>query len=170
MERRFWRNGQEPSEDDIEKRRRQYHAPYHRALEAQIARIKGRYGFAVLYDCHSIRSVIPHLFDGRLPDFNIGTNGGVSCAETIQGSVADDCREAGAYSNVFNGRFSGGWTTRHYGQPDRGVHAVQMELAQTLYMQESTPWTYEEEAAKSLRIVLKRILRNVEILASDGRI
>ena len=95
-------------------------------------------------DCHSIRSQVPRLFAGELPVFNIGTNGGASCAAELAQAVADACAAAGDYSYVVNGRFKGGWITRSYGRPAAGVHAVQMELAQRAYMAESPPWTYDE--------------------------
>ena len=105
-----------------------FHAPYHAALSAQIERVKALHGYAVLYDCHSIRSVIPWLFDGTLPDFNIGTDQGRTCAPAIESAVHEACLST-RRSTVLNGRFRGGWTTRHYGRPADGVHAIQMELA-----------------------------------------
>ena len=129
--------------DDVEKRRAAYHAPYHDALAAELQRVKAAHGFAVLYDCHSIRSDIPFLFDGRLPDFNVGTNEGTTCAPSIEAFVTGVCAKADGYTSVNNGRFKGGWTTRHYGRPGEGVHAIQMELAQSTYMLDAPPWTYD---------------------------
>lgn len=162
--------GQAPDTDEIECRRKTYHAPYHAALAAEIERVKARHGIAVLYDCHSIRSHVPYLFDGALPDFNIGTKTGETCAAAIQKTVADICAQAGGYSYVENGRFKGGWTTRHYGQPDKGVHAIQMELSQINYMQEFAPWNYIDSNAKALRAVLKRILQTLETRILKGDI
>ena len=96
------------------------------------------HGFAILYDCHSIRSHIPFLFDGTLPDFNIGTNIGATCAPEIETAVADICAAAPGYTSILNGRFKGGWTTRHYGRPSEGLHAIQMELAQSTYLAAET--------------------------------
>lgn len=150
--------GQEPGPEEVERRRATYHAPYHAALEAELDRVRALHGFAVLYDCHSIRSRIPYLFDGTLPDFNIGTNSGVTCAPEIETAVMQICAAASGYTTVLNGRFKGGWTTRHYGRPDEGVHAVQMELAQSTYMLEAPPWAYDAPRAGRLRVHLKAIL------------
>ena len=153
--------GQAPSADEIDDRRRRYHQPYHDALREQLERIHQRHGYAILYDCHSIRSLVPFLFDGRLPDFNIGTNDGASCSRAVEAVVVDGCEQAVDYSSVLNGRFRGGWTTRHYGDPERGFHAIQMELAQCNYMLEQDPWTYDPAAADKLRAILAAILQNL---------
>ncbi len=153
--------GQAPSADEIEHRRQRYHRPYHDALAEQLARIQQRHGYAILYDCHSIRSRIPFLFDGGLPDFNIGTNDGTSCAPSVESAIRGVCEQAGDYSWVANGRFKGGWTTRHYGDPERGCHAIQMELAQCNYMRESSPWNYDAARADKLRAILAAILQNL---------
>lgn len=153
--------GQEPDAAEIERRRATYHAPYHAALAAELARVKAIHGFAILYDCHSIRSQIPFLFDGTLPDFNIGTNNGETCDPAIERATYDICQAASGYTSILNGRFKGGWTTRHYGQPGQGVHAIQMELAQSTYMQESPDWPYDSAKARALRPHLKTILNTL---------
>ncbi len=130
----------EPDEAEIMQRLNLYHRPYHDALAAELARLKAAHGRVVLYDAHSIRSHVPRLFDDELPQFNIGTNGGATCAPQLETIVASICAASG-YSHVVNGRFKGGWTTRHYGDPENGVHAVQMELAQRGYMAEPTAIT-----------------------------
>ena len=115
------------------------------------------HGVAILYDCHSIRSVVPFLFEGRLPDFNIGTNGGLSCAAAIETATRKICAAASGYSHVVNGRFKGGWTTRHYGRPGQGVHAIQMELTQATHLAgEAPPFAYSPEKAGRLRVHLRR--------------
>ncbi|WP_424830169.1 N-formylglutamate deformylase [Ruegeria sp.] len=157
---------QPPSEAEIAERRAAFHAPYHAALEAELARVKAIHGFAVLYDCHSIRSHIPFLFDGVLPDFNIGTNLGTTCHARVEKTVVDICEAAEGYSTVLNGRFKGGWTTRQYGRPADGIHAIQMELAQSTYLSaETAPWTYETGKADRLRSHLKTILNSLAALA-----
>jgi len=153
--------GQAPSADEIEHRRQLYHRPYHDALAEQLARIRQRHGYAILYDCHSIRSRIPFLFDGSLPDFNIGTNDGKSCAPAVESALRGICQQASDYSWVSNGRFKGGWTTRHYGDPERGYHTIQMELAQCNYMCEGSPWNYDSARADKLRAILAAILQNL---------
>lgn len=151
--------GQTPSHDEIEQRRELYHRPYHDLLREQLDRIRQLHGYAILYDCHSIRSQIPYLFDGRLPDFNLGTYDGQSCDARVESAVREICESSGAYSAVVNGRFKGGWTTRRYGDPAHGIHAVQMELAQRCYMIEKSPWTWDQTAAGRLRVILAAILQ-----------
>lgn len=153
--------GQEPDAAEIVRRRDIYHAPYHAAIAAELARVKAINGFAILYDCHSIRGRIPFLFDGILPDFNIGTNEGTTCALAIESAVREICAGAEGYRSILNGRFKGGWTTRHYGRPDEGLHAIQMELAQSTYMVESHPWDYVPDRAENLRKHLKSILETL---------
>lgn len=156
-----------PTPDDIAARRAAYHAPYHAALAAEIARVRARHGVAVLYDCHSIRSHIPFLFPGTLPDFNIGTNSGASCAPAIEAATHEVAAATGR-PTVLNGRFKGGWTTRHYGQPGMGVHAIQMELAQSTHLAtESPPFAYDPAKADALRVTLGAILTKLAALAAE---
>ena len=130
-----------PDEAEITQRLHLYHRPYHEALAAELDRLKAAHGTVVLYDAHSIRSHVPRLFDGALPQFNIGTNGGATAAAELETIIANICAASGE-SHVVNGRFKGGWTTRHYGRPDDGVHAIQMELAQRGYMAEPAELTH----------------------------
>ena len=157
----IWRNA--PNEAETARRLALYHAPYHAALREELERVKAQHGFAVLYDCHSIRSEAPYLFDGTLPDLNIGTNSGASCSPAIERAVARACKEAEGFTSVLNGRFKGGWTTRHYGQPDMGVHAVQMEIAQSAYLEtEAPPFALSHEKSARLRAVLARVFAAIE--------
>jgi len=158
----IWRDGYEPDATETDRRRRAFHAPYHAALTTELARVKSIHGFALLYDCHSIRGDIPYLFDGRLPDFNIGTNNGETCDASIEAAVIARCAAAGGYTSVLNGRFKGGWTTRHYGHPAQGLHAIQMELAQATYCDEVAPFAYLPPRAGALRAHLKRILEDLQ--------
>ena len=164
--RRIWRDGAEPSRREIAARVARFHGPYHAALRAELYRVKAIHGVAVLYDCHSIRSLCPYLFVGRLPDFNVGTDNGASCAPAIERVATAAADAASGYSAVLNGRFRGGWTTRHYGRPADGVHAIQMELAQAAYLAtEAPPFAYDPVRAEGLRPHLKTILRGVETAA-----
>jgi len=157
-----------PSEEEIEARRQDWHAPYHAALEAELKRVRDLHGVAILYDCHSIRSHIPFLFEGTLPDFNIGTNLGTTCSARIEAAVQSLCQMAAGYSTVTNGRFKGGWTTRHYGRPAEGLHAIQMELAQSTYLtDEAAPWIYDTEKSAQLRGHLKTLLTTLADMAPD---
>ena len=131
--------GAAPDAAEISQRRARWFDPYHAALAAELARLRAVHPRVVLYDAHAIRSRIPRLFDGELPNFSIGTNSGASCAQelteaVVEASLFQQCD--GDWTGVVNGRFKGGWTTRHYGNPDRGVHAIQMELAMRGYLDE----------------------------------
>lgn len=162
----IWRTGAEPGGADTEKRLSAFHRPYHAALEAEIDRVEALHGVVILYDCHSIRSRCPFLFEGTLPDFNIGTDNGKSCAPEIEAAVAEICIGAEGYTSVLNGRFRGGWTTRHYGRPAAGVHTIQMELAQSTYLAtEGEPFEYEPARAERVRRHLGAILRRLEEIA-----
>ena len=117
--------GDPPDDAEIARRRAAYFDPYHAALAGEITRLRSEHSRVVLYDAHSIRSRVPRLFDSELPQFNIGTNGGATCDAALTAAVSAAC---GA-DQVINGRFKGGWTIRHYGRPQDGIHAIQMELA-----------------------------------------
>ncbi len=154
-----------PGASEIAARRAAFHAPYHAALAAEIDRVRNRHGVAILYDCHSIRSELPFLFAGRLPVFSIGTDGGATCAPEIETAAVETCAATGM-SHVLNGRFRGGWTTRHYGHPGKGVHAIQMELAQSAYLAaETPPWSYDPDKAAALRAPLGKLLNRLAELA-----
>ncbi|WP_051431791.1 N-formylglutamate deformylase [Rhodovibrio salinarum] len=165
--RAIWRTP--PDDAEIAARRDAWHAPYHAALEAELARLRDTHGVAVLYDCHSIRSEIPYLFEGTLADFNIGTNDGATCAREIAATAEDVCTAATDYTTTVNGRFKGGWTTRHYGRPTAGLHAIQMELAQATYMRECPPWTYLPARAEAVRAPLGCLLGRLDALARAGQ-
>lgn len=127
--------GAGPDAAEVERRRKAWFEPYHAAVAGELARLRAEHSRVVLYDAHSIRSRIPRLFEGELPQFNIGTNDGASCAPELTAAVASACALSGE-TWVANGRFKGGWTTRHYGQPEQGIHAIQMELAMRGYLAE----------------------------------
>jgi N-formylglutamate deformylase len=131
----LYRDGAEPGTREIERRRGLWFDPYHHAISAELKRLRGVHERVVLYDCHSIRSSIARLFEGILPHFNIGTNAGASCAPELTALVEAAC-DATAFSRVTNGRFRGGFITRHHGKPRAGVHAIQMELACRSYLPE----------------------------------
>jgi N-formylglutamate deformylase len=147
-----------PDAAEIELRRQLYFEPYHAALTAEITRIKATHGFCLLYDCHSIKSVIPRLFPGELPTMNLGTNSGASAASTVQ-AAAERAMAASGLPHVSNGRFKGGWITRHYGQPVDHVHALQMELGLNGYLEtESPPWHFSATTAKPLQDALSNLI------------
>jgi N-formylglutamate deformylase len=151
--------GQEPGPDERLERRQRYWHPYHGALAAELARLRAIHGFVLLWDAHSIRSRLPWLFEGRLPDLNIGTAAGASADARIAEAVVGACRDEPGLSHVLNGRFKGGYITRHYGDPAQHLHAVQLEKCQCLYMQEEAPFAYEPALADRLKPVLLRMVR-----------
>jgi N-formylglutamate deformylase len=156
----LYRSGREPDAAEIERRREWYFDPYHAALAAEIARLRAVHPRVILYEAHSIRSHVPRLFDGELPHFNIGTNSGASCAPELARALATICAASGTC--VVDGRFKGGWTTRHYGRPENGVHAIQMELAMRTYLDEVLPtaWPphWDEGRAADCIAVLRLVL------------
>jgi len=162
----IWRAGAEPDAAEIERRRAGFHAPYHAALAAEIERVRARHGLCVLYDCHSIRSTIPFLFDGLLPDFNVGTDGGRTAAPELVAAVMGPVAAATDHTHVLDGRFRGGWTTRWYGRPETGVHAIQMELAQRTHLAaEAPPFAWDEAKAERLRVHLSAVLAALDAAA-----
>ena len=168
--------GEAPDAIEIAARRAAYFDPYHAAITAELARLREAHPTVVLYDCHSIRSVIPRLFDGVLPAMNIGTNGGASCARELQVAI-EGIAAASEFDHVANGRFKGGFITRAYGRPAMGVHTVQMELACRTYLAEPMPgvsdtdWppAYDPDHAAPMRAVLTPILNACLDFARSAR-
>jgi formiminoglutamase len=161
----IWQDGAEPDAAEIAARLDAYHRPYHSALAAEVERVRAEHGIAVVFDCHSIRSNIPFLFAGKLPDFNIGTADGTTCDPAIE-SAATTTAAASGYSSVLNGRFKGGWTTRHYGRPQTDVHAIQLELAQDTHLVvEAAPFTLDPDKTARLRAPLRLMLERIEAAA-----
>jgi formiminoglutamase len=171
----LYREGWAPDPGEIARRRTAWFKPYHDTLAGEVARLRAEHGAVVLYEAHSIRSRIPRLFDGELPNFNIGTNSGASCGPALTAAVEAIC-DASPFSHVTNGRFKGGYTTRHYGAPADGVHAIQMELACRGYMAdpaepptpETWPSPYDPEFARPMRDTLKTILQSCLAFARDA--
>jgi N-formylglutamate deformylase len=153
--------GETPLPAEIADRCAKSFAPYHAALAAELARVRERHGFAVILDGHSILSYVPRFFAGRLPDLNLGTASGASCLAELQACAARVLAEAEGFTHVVNGRFKGGWITRHYGQPHNGVHALQLEMAQDCYMDEAPPYRWDPARASRLAKVLQRLVRTL---------
>jgi len=158
-ERIYLQAADEPAEAEVAARRAAVWQPYHTKLAEELARIRAAHGVAMLWDAHSIRSVLPRFFEGRLPDLNLGTADGASCAPALAGELLDIAREAPGFSAVLNGRFKGGHITRAHGCPAEGVHAVQLEMTQCSYMQEALPFDYLPERAARIQPTLERLLR-----------
>ncbi|MEG3122290.1 N-formylglutamate deformylase [Sphingomonas sp. GB1N7] len=161
----LYRDGLEPDAAEIAGRRATWFDPYHTAIATELERLRDGHDRVVLYDAHAIRSIVPRLFDGELPQFNLGTFDGAACAPELTRAVAAPLATS-SYSHVVNGRFKGGWTTRHYGQPGAGGHAIQMELACRGYMadpagaidERNWPSPFDPETAAPLRIILRNML------------
>lgn len=155
----LYRAGCEPDAAAQQERLQRYWQPYHQALAVELQRLRAEHGYAVLWDGHSIRSQIPWLFEGTLPALNLGTAGGTSAhprlAEALMDCIAQRAPDA---PRVLNGRFKGGYITRHYGNPAHGIHAVQLEMCQRLYMQECAPFAYDEERAAPVQALLQALL------------
>ena len=156
----LYQTGLQPSPQEVQRRRNTYWQPYHDALVNELQRIKAQHGFVLLWDAHSIRSQIPWLFDGKLPDLNIGTASGAAAAVSISDAAAGAVGRAGSsFTHVVNGRFKGGYITRHYGQPAQHIHAIQLEKCQSLYMQETPPFGYDDALAAQLQPTLQRMVQ-----------
>ena len=172
----LYRIGGAPQEAEIAARRNAWFDPYHRAIEQEIARLRALHPAIVLYDCHSIRSRIRRLFTGTLPHFNIGTFAGASCAPELTARIEQLC-DRGPFSRVTNGRFKGGYTTRHYGRPRQGVHALQMELACRGYLREpqgevdvsNWPCPWDEPIAAPMQALLEQVLSACLTFAAGAR-
>jgi N-formylglutamate deformylase len=157
----LYADGQGPDDDEIAARCEAVWRPYHQQLAAELARIKAVHGTAMLWDAHSIRSVVPRFFAGKLPDFNLGTADGASCAPALAQQLLAIAQAAPGYTAVLNGRFKGGHITRHYGQPADNVHAVQLEMTQCSYMQEAMPFDYLPAVAQRVQPTVRNMLEAV---------
>ena len=154
----LYRDGRTPDAAAVAARLERYWHPYHRALRNRLEAIRTRHGYAILLDAHSIRSEVPRFFDGRLPDLNLGTADGASCSRSLEAAVWGALSSLGRFSAVRNGRFKGGYITREYGRPERGIHALQLEIVQCSYMNEYPPYGWNPVRATPLQESLKPIL------------
>lgn len=148
----------EPDSREIALRLGAIWRPYHRRLEREIERVLDLHGIAILWDAHSIVSEAPRLFEGRLADFNLGTADGASCDAGLAESLLAALRGHTQFTAVLNARFKGGHITRTYGRPARRVHAIQLEMAEALYMDEKSPFTFRESGARHIRPILREQL------------
>jgi N-formylglutamate deformylase len=151
--------GQEPPPDEVGARVERYWRPYHATLRAELDRLHAQHGRVVLWEAHSIRgSDLPFLFPGRLPDLNLGTAAGASCSPQLQHRLEAVLAAQGDYDWVVNGRFKGGYITRHYGDPAAGIEAVQLETSQRLYMDEAT-FAYDPVSAAAAQSTIRLLLQ-----------
>lgn len=160
--------GDLPGDAETAERRDAIWQPYHAKLTEELARIRAQHGVAALWDAHSIRSVLPRFFEGKLPDLNLGTGKGISCDPALAQTLQGIAESAAGYTGVLNGRFTGGYITRNYGNPAQNVHAVQLEMTQSSYMQEKLPFDYLPEVAAGVQPHVRRMIEAVLAFA-EGR-
>jgi N-formylglutamate deformylase len=153
--------GGAPTPHEIAQRVAQWWQPYHGAIATELERLKAAHGHAVIFDGHSIKSELPWLFEGRLPALNLGTAGGTSCAPALRDALARVLAGQDRWSNVVDGRFKGGYITRHYGRPDAGIHAVQLEMTWDCYMDEAPPHAWRDDKAARVQPLLRELLRTL---------
>lgn len=163
----LYQDGEAPDEEEVQERLVTYWLPYHQRLERELAAISKKHGMAILFDCHSIVNVVPRLFEGTLPDFNLGTAAGGACDLGLRHRLAEALSEDERYSLVVDGRFKGGFITRNYGDPDERLHAFQLELSISTYGQQDAPWAYLPENAAEVRPSLRRMLETALAWAEE---
>ncbi len=154
----LYRPGQAPDAAEVQERRAVYWQPYHDRLRAELERLRKEHGSVVLWDAHSIASRMPRFFDGKLPDLNLGSADGRACAPALQAAVEVEMAAQTQFTHISNGRFKGGHITRHYGQPSSGIHALQLEMCQSTYMDEAAPFGYRSDLAEKVQPLLRRML------------
>jgi len=163
----LYRPGQAPDEAEIARRLDAHWRPYHDALAAELERLKAAHGHVVLFDAHSIKSELPWLFEGRLPDLNLGTASGASCSPALREALGNVLQTQTRFTQVVDGRFKGGYITRRYGRPGDGVHAVQLEMCWRCYMPEEPPYRIDPQRAAALLPVLRALVQAMRAFASD---
>jgi len=157
----LYQPGRQPDRAEVAQRREVYWQPYHGALEQELLRLQGTHGYALLLDGHSIKSELPWLFEGRLPDLNLGTADGASCAPSLRSVLSQALQAQRDFTHVVDGRFKGGYIVRHYGQPVQRVHAVQLEMCWSCYMAETAPYRVDPQRSARLAPVLNSLVRTL---------
>jgi N-formylglutamate deformylase len=157
----LYREGMAPGEAEVQQRVATYWQPYHDALSEELSRLKAEHGHAILFDGHSIKSELPWLFDGKLPDLNLGTASGAACAPSLRDALAGLLQSQTQFTVAVDGRFKGGHITRHYGQPAMGVHAVQLEKCWSTYMRETPPYAWDAGIAARVQPLLRQLLQTM---------
>ena len=155
----LYRDGQTPGADDVQQRVQIFWQPYHDALGAELARLKQAHGHAIVFDGHSIKSRLPWLFEGQLPDLNLGTAQGQACAPSLRDVLVRLLNAQTAFTVAIDGRFKGGHITRCYGHPARGIHAVQLEMCWRTYMHEEPPFSWDAAHATRVQPLLREMVQ-----------
>lgn len=149
----------EISGDEINRRVNEYYVPYHSKVQDILTDLKSRFGSVLLWDCHSIRQVVPTISKEKFPDLILGDADGTSASpgiiETIL-STLDHSR----YHVKHNHPFKGGQITRHFGKPTEQQHAIQLEMTKVNYMKDDE-LRYDEGRAGEMRTLLKRVFEKV---------
>ena len=164
----LYRDGMVPDDAEVERRRGVYWRPYHQALHDELQRLREAHGHALLFDGHSIRSELPWLFDGRLPDLNLGTADGAACAPSLRAALARVLQAQTVFTQVVDGRFKGGHITRHYGRPQDGVHAVQLEMCWRCYMHERPPFVLDDARVAGITPLLRELMATLLAWTPDA--
>ena len=157
----IYRDGCAPDANAIGARVAQYWQPYHARLTNELERLRLQHGYALLFDAHSIVSVCPRFFEGRLPDFNLGTAESTSCDPALGAALLNKARQFPDYTSVLDGRFKGGYSTRQYGRPEQDIHAVQLELAERTYMLETPPFAFDDALGAAVRPALRALIETL---------
>lgn len=152
-----YRDGYTPDAAEKQRRVQTYWQPYHDALAAELKRLRGVHANVLLWEAHSIASVLPRLFDNKLPDLNLGTQDGRTAHAQVQ-ARAEEAAAASGFTWIANGRFKGGYITRHFGAPQDGIHAIQLEMCQSTYMSETLPFDYVPALANKVQPVLRNMV------------
>jgi N-formylglutamate deformylase len=163
----LYREGAEPCADQIAVRRNLYWVPYHDRLSVVLNDVKKEHGIAVLFDCHSIASIVPRYVDGRIPDLNLGTADGTSCDSTLRDTLAAVLRRQNDLTVAVDDVFKGGYITRHYGRPAEGIHAFQLEMSRAAYMNETPAAVFDSSKAERLRPLLREMLQSASAWAAN---
>jgi len=151
-------DGEDPDEAEIARRLKTFWHPYHNRLQELLVTLRQQYGYVVLFDCHSIKSVVPRFFEGRLTDFNLGTSSGASCAPDLRSKLSEALAKDSQYTLAIDGRFTGGYITRRYGSPADNIHAFQLELSTATYMDEEPAFGWREDLADQVRPSLRAMM------------
>jgi N-formylglutamate deformylase len=162
-------DGQAVGAEEVAQRRETWWRPYHEQLRREYDRLRAVHGVAMLWDAHSIRSVLPRFFEGKLPDLNVGTAKGASCAPQLGQRIHEIAQAVPGHTSVLNGRYTGGYITRRYGDPTAGFHAVQLEMTWCSYMQEQWPFEYLPQRADAIQPHLRRMLEAMLAFARERR-
>lgn len=144
-----------PEEHEIAERIHKYYLPYHEKLEELLEQTKQQFGKALLFDAHSIRRVVPGIQKEAFPQLILGDNDGTSASKEVIDAVWNILKDSG-YEATHNTPFKGGQITRSFGKPDDNVHALQLEMAKTNYM-DATETEYDGQNAAQIREVLKAV-------------